>query len=165
MVTKQAVKQELEEVLGISLFFFICFVVFQLFKYITLSNYDISYYSFGSALVGALIIAKVVFLLDKVRMINRMDKNVAMVGMIFKSFVYLIGFVLFTLVEHLAKGLFHGESFGSAISHAFRELLTVEFLGSCAMLFIVFILFNGFWVIRNHLGPSEFYRLFFARQR
>jgi len=164
MVTKESLKQELREVLGISLFFFICFFIFQLFKHITLSSYNISYYSFGAALVGALIIGKVVFLLDKVSIINRMDSNIAMIGMVFKSFVYLIGYVLFTLLEHLLKGLFHGDSFGSALGHAFGELLTVDFLGTSAMLFIVFVLFNGFWVVRSHLGPKKFYRLFFTKQ-
>jgi len=64
----------------------------------------------------------------------------------------------------LGKGLIDGDSFGQAWVHAFHYLGKLQFLTSLVVVFIAFLFFNAFWVIRTKYGPKELYHLFFSKE-
>lgn len=81
----------------------------------------------------------------------------------FRSLVYLLGYAIFTLIEHWIKGLIDGENIGKSMAHAFKHLAGLEFAMSMVVVFIAFLFFNAFWVIRAKIGPSALYNLFFRK--
>jgi len=156
-------KRELKEILAISSTFYVLFVLFLLMKKAVLAGYDIPLLAFGTALVGALIIGKVVLIFDKLPLTKKMDHLPKINRVIFRSLIYICGYVIFSLLEHLVKGLIGGENFSQAGIHAVHFLGELHFLTSLVAIFIAFLFFNTFWVIRNHYGPKELYKLFFKK--
>ena len=156
-------KRELKEIFAISYTFFVLFILFTGLKLSLLEQYHISGFKMGAALIGSLILAKVVLILDKLPLTRKMDIFPNIYRVFFRSFVYLIGFVIFSLLEHWVKSLVDGDAFGLAWQHAFQYLGTKEFALRLVVIFIVFLFFNAFWVIRVHYGPKELRKLFFGK--
>lgn len=61
------VKHDLKEVGLVTLYFIFCFGVILTLKTLLLDGYHIEFYAFSTALVGVLIVTKVVVLLGKTR--------------------------------------------------------------------------------------------------
>jgi hypothetical protein len=157
-------KREIKEILAISSVFFVIFVLFLLMKKVLLDEYYINFYIVGTAFVGSLIIAKVVLIFDLLPLSKRMDHLPNIYRVFFRSFVYLLGFVIFTFIEGLIKGLIDKESFSHAMGSAFHELSETTFITSMVGVFVAFLFFNTFWVIRAKYGPTALYALFFKKE-
>ena len=82
----------------------------------------------------------------------------------FRSLVYLLGFLIFSFFEGLKKKLIDKEDFTQAIDAAFRELGETAFITRAVVIFIAFLFFNTFWVIRMKYGPKELFDLFLKKK-
>ena len=161
---KQAkLKKEFKEVLSISAVFFVIFVLLLLLKKVMMANYEVDFFVISTALVGALIIAKVVLVFDLLPITKKADHLPNIYRVFFRSFIYIIGYVIFTFLEHIVNGLIHGESFSEAVNHSLHNLTTASFTVSFVGVFIAFLIFNAFWVVRATIGPAALYAMFFKR--
>ena len=158
-------KRELKEILAISSVFFVIFVLFLLMKKALLDDYTINFYIIGTALVGSLILAKVVMIFDLLPLSKRMDHYPNIYRVIFRSLFYLLGYVIFTFLEYLIKGLIDKESFSQATYSALHGLGEPTFITSMVGVFVAFLFFNTFWVIRAKYGPKALYELFFKKNK
>lgn len=156
-------KRELKEVLAISSVFFVLFVLFLLMKRTLLDDYDVNFYIIGTALVGSLIIAKVVLIFDLLPVTKKMDHLPNIYRVFFRSLIYILGFVIFTFLEDSIKGLIDGKVFSAALKSAFHELYTPSSVTTFVSVFIAFLFFNTFWVIRAKVGPAALYDMFFKK--
>ena len=129
-----------------------------------LGSYHIEYYAAGTALICSLILGKVVLIFDKLTLTRKMDFMPNIYRVFFRSLVYLFGYLMFTLIEHWIKGLIDGDSFGQAWVHAFKHLGELDFLTSLIVVFVAFLFFNAFWVIRLTYGPKALFDLFFKKK-
>jgi len=159
---KSAIIEEVKEVLSITLFFFFCFLVFLIMKKAFLAQYEIKYSGFFYVIVQSLILGKVVVILDKMAVTRKFDHLRNSTRILFRSTIYLVGYVLFTFIEHGMKALFSSNSIGEAISHNFYHLTSVKGLATLLILFITFLIFNVFWILRMHLGPKKLFDLYFG---
>lgn len=157
-------KREMKEIFSISSTFFILFILFTLLKMATLGKYDISGFKTGSVIIGSLILGKVVLIFDKLPLTRKMDFLPNIYRVFFRSLIYLLGYVIFTLIEHWIKGLIDEESFVQAWMHAFQQLGTKDYILSLVIIFISFLFFNTFWVIRLAYGPKALFDLFFKKE-
>ncbi len=157
-------KRELKEIFAIASFFFVIFVLFLFMKKVLLHDYSFNYYIFSTALIGSLIIAKVVLIFDLLPATKKTSHLINIYRVIIRSLIYIFGFVVFTYLEHLIKGLIEGESFAEALNSAFHQLFSPAFITSITGVFIAFIFFNTFWVIRSKLGPAALYSMFFKKE-
>jgi len=157
-------KREIKEVFAISSTFFILFILFAFLKKAMLGQYNIEYYALGTALIGSLILGKVVLIFDKLPVTKKMDFLPNIYRVFFRSLIYLFGYVIFTLLEHWVEGLIEGDNFGQAWAHSFHHLGKLDFLTSLVVVFIAFLFFNTFWVIRTKYGPKKLYHLFFSKE-
>lgn len=157
-------KRELKELLVISIIFFVIFVLFLLLKKVIQADYRIDYYVLTTALVGSLIIAKVVLIFDLVPATKRADHLPNIYRVFFRSGIYILGYITFTMLEHLIKGLIKKDSFTVAFESTIHYLSTTAFITSFVGVFIGFLLFNTFWVIRAEIGPAALYEMFFGKK-
>jgi len=104
-----------------------------------------------------------VLLVDLLPVTKRMDNHSNIYSVIYRSLIYLFGYLIFTLLEHFVKGLINGDDFSHAWLHSFQHIGSLKFIISLVAIFIAFLIFNSFWVIRNHFGPKELYKLFFKK--
>lgn len=156
-------KRELKEIFAISFTFFILFVLFGLLKKAMLEQQGIEFYAAGVAIIGSLILGKVVLIFDKLSLTRKLDHTPNIYRVFFRSLVYLLGYSIFTLIEHWIKGMIDGETATESMLEAFEHLSGHEFRMSMVVVFIAFLFFNAFWVIRSKYGPSALYALFFKK--
>lgn len=157
-------KRELKEILAVSSTFYVLFVMFVIMKKAMLVQYDIQIYGMGTALIGSLIIGKVVVIFDKLSITSKMDDRPKIYQVIFRSLIYLIGYSLFIFIEHIIKGLINGHPFSESVSHSFHYIKGSDFLSSLVVVFIAFLFFNTFWAIRHSVGAKALYHLFFKKK-
>ena len=163
MTKEPLCKRELKEILAIASVFFVIFVLFLFMKKALLHEYNIDFYIVGTALVGSLIIAKVVLIFDLLPLSKRMDRFPNIYRVFFRSLVYILGFIIFTFLEGIIKGLIDKEGFSQAVGSATHELGEASFITSLVGVFVSFLIFNTFWVIRAKYGPKELFNLFFKK--
>jgi len=156
-------KRELKEVVAIASFFFVIFVLLLFMKKTLLQDYKINFYIIGTALVGSLIIAKVVLIFDLLPITKKTSHLINIYRVVLRSLIYIFGFVVFTYLEHLIKGLINGGSFAEALTSGIHQIYSTTFITSFTGVFIAFLFFNTFWVIRAKLGPAALYAMFFKK--
>lgn len=85
------VKHAIKEVGFVTLYFFFCFGIILTLKKLMLEPYDIEFYAFSTAVVGALIVAKVVVVLDKTRAGTRFDDSHPLgAAALYKAMIYSV---------------------------------------------------------------------------
>lgn len=97
----QFLKREFLEVLPPTIFFFIGFSLIVVTKALTLAEYGIQFSGFAKAIVGALLVGKVVLVADKTRFVNRFPDKPLIYNTIWKTGIYLLATVVVRYVEHL----------------------------------------------------------------
>lgn len=156
-------KRELKEVLVISSVFFVIFVLFLLMKKVILDDYKVDLYILSTALLGSLIIAKVVLIFDLLPLTKKTERLLNIYRVFIRSLIYILGYVIFTFIEHLIRGLIEGKSFPVAFETTLHQLYSPAFIISFVGVLIAFIFFNAFWVVRATIGPKALYRMFFKK--
>lgn len=157
--------KEMKELFAIAFVFYIIFLMFSILKMALLGQQHINGFKMGAAVIGALIIAKVVLIFDHFRVSKKLENYPKVITVFFKSGIYLIGFALFTILEHFIKGLIEDLTAAEAIKHAIYYLGSLDFVLTVAIVYISFLTFSTFWVIRNEYGPKSLYLLFFKRKK
>ena len=111
----QKLKKEIIEILLVTAYFLLCFGVLIFIKKLTLAQLDVEYYGFSAALVGALVMSKVVIILDKTRIGKIYIRQALYKNVLIKSIIYtfVVSFILF--LENLIHTLLEGETFVEAI--------------------------------------------------
>jgi hypothetical protein len=81
----------------------VCFGVFLTLKKLLLEQYHISIYVFHAAVIGALVVAKVVVLLEKTSFGNRFQAGSLIAHATWRSLVYTAVVFAVSLAEHLVE--------------------------------------------------------------
>jgi hypothetical protein len=156
-------KREMKEILAISSVFFVIFVLFLFMKKSLLDDYDVNFYIISTALVGSLILAKVVLLFDLLPLTKKTEKLLNIYRVFLRSLIYIFGYAVFTFLEHLIKGLIDGESYSQALKSTIHYLFSPASVTTFIGVFIAFLFFNTFWIIRASIGTTALYNMFFKK--
>jgi hypothetical protein len=156
------VKHEVEEIGLVTLYFFFCFGVILTLKKLMLQAYHIEFYAFSSALVGALIIAKVVVVLGKTRAGTRLDAHYSLgAAALYKTMIYSV----VTFLVLFAEKMFHafresgllGEAFIYVWEHKDLSLIFAKVL-CIGLAFMGYHLYRG---IDRRLGEGTLRHMVF----
>lgn len=100
MSFKEKFKEEMRQIGIVSLYFFICFGTILLLKQLLLAEYNIKFYGFSVAVIGALIVAKVVVILDHTSIGKRFQDHLVYINVLYRSLVYSFFVGVVVLIEH-----------------------------------------------------------------
>lgn len=115
-------KHEVREVGLVTLYFFLCFGFILILKKLLLAAYDIEFYALSSAVVGALIVGKVVVVLDKTQAGTRLDKNHSLgTAALYKTMIYSLCTALVLVAEKLFHAYREGPSLSDALMHVWMD--------------------------------------------
>lgn len=156
------VKHELKEVGLVTLYFFFCFGIILTLKKLMLEGYHIEFYAFSTALVGALIVAKVVVLLGKTRAGTRFDARHSLgAAALYRTMVYS-GCTFLVLY---AEKMFHAFRESGLLGMAFMEVWEHKELSLIfAKVLCIWLTFLGFFLYRGidrRLGEGTLRRIIF----
>jgi len=128
---KQKVAHEFQEVAILTgyLAFFIC--ALATYSMLLLGKFHISYFAYGTALINALVIAKVILIGDTLHAGTRYERKALLHSAIWKSFVFGLLVFAFHILEEMIKHLIHGKD---AVG-AFHEIRLEDLLSRSVVVF------------------------------
>ena len=154
--------EEIERIAIVGLYFAVCFGVMMLFKRLILEQYAIEFRGVTFALLGALIVARVVVLLENVSLGQWVCNQPVAVDVILRTLLYTIGVWLALLLEKAFEARHEHGGFGPSLLAIFQHRdihhVWATTIGVCAAL-LGFITFS---MLKRRYGGHELKRLFFA---
>jgi hypothetical protein len=158
-------KEEAKALVVLFLYFSFYFGIFIVLKKLILAHYNISFYGFGAALVGALIAAKAVLVIESSPLSRPFHSAAPFLKILYDTFLYTILALLFLYLEKILELAHKERTFRLAFLTAGYGQDWAEF---CAMVGWGGLCFFGYAVfaaISRHLGPGELLRIFFTSPR
>ena len=158
-------KEEAKALVVLFLHFSFYFGIFIVLKKLILAHYHISFYGFGAALIGALIAAKAVLVIESSPLSRPFHSSPPFLKILYDTLIFTTLALLFLYLEKSLELLHKEGTFRLAFLTASHEDDLYEF---CAMVGWAGFSFFGYAVfaaISRHLGPGELLRIFFTSPR
>jgi len=123
----QRVKQEFVSVIPAAVFFFIAFQLLALTRSLILREYDIELSSFVAAAVGALVVAKVIMVVELLPFINRFPDKPIVYNVSWKATIYFVAVGVARYIEHLFYFVREYGDLAAANRHLFDDIIWSRF--------------------------------------
>jgi hypothetical protein len=160
----ERVRHEVRDIGLVTAFFLSWFLLFLSLKKLVLAEYQIGVRVLGTALISALVVAKVVVILDKTPAAKRFRSSLVAIHVLWQSIAYTAVVLLVTLGERL----FHAYRQRGNLGAAFTDLwISRDFhhgLATAISVGLAFVVFHGALEIDRRLGDGGLRRLFFSRR-
>jgi len=153
---KQRVTHELEELGILTSYLAVFFCGVTTYGLLTGGTFHFSYYAYGTALLNAIVVAKVILLGEAVHAGRRYESTAVLYSATWKAFVFAWLVFAFHVVEEIIKGVVHRESVSGAVHGiGFQDLFIRSFL-------VFWTLIPLFVVreLRRVMGDANFRALF-----
>ena len=158
----EKVRAEIRSV-GLTALFFAVWILGLLFlKWLVLSDYNIEFDSFSIAFIGALIIAKVVLVLEHVPLGALTRDRSALVHVIVRTCLYGFGVLVVLILEKAFEARHDYGGFGAALVQIIGNPDIPHVLAAAIGVTCALLIFNLFFVFRRQLGKRELYRIFLS---
>ena len=137
-------KHELMQVLPPTIFFLISFNIVVFTISLVLEEYSIRFSGYATASVLALVIGKVVLVIDKVPLVRKFDRMALIYPIFFKAIVYSLFVFLFRLLENWLPGLIDTGSVSGANQHFAHEVVWRFYIMAQVWTFVLFLVYFSF---------------------
>jgi hypothetical protein len=158
---KQKAYQGLKEYLAISLYLWLVFSLFVLYKSVLLPEQHFSLLAHGIALFNALALGKVMLVARELHFADQFKDKPLIYSTLFKSGAFALVLGLFKILEEAGIGWYRGESFSESIADlagGTSEGILVFVL----ILAVLLIPFFAFGELRRVLGEDKLRTLLFT---
>ncbi|PSF30986.1 hypothetical protein C7H19_23460 [Aphanothece hegewaldii CCALA 016] len=159
----QSLKRELKKISSLALFFFIGFGYILLIMKLFLKEYDISAYVLSKALVGSIVAAKAVVLMEMTPWMERFQRSPRYISVLYKTFIYTLAVLVIGLIERLIDGYLKTKSLSGAIETLIHSEHFYPFLATILCIAVVFLMHNIFTEIDTYLGKGNLLKFFLNR--
>lgn len=154
--------EEIRIVTRTAAYFAIVFILMMVMKKLYLKDYDIEFSGMSQAIIGSLIMAKVIVLMELISLGSWVQRKPPIVDVVIRTLLYTLGVLLVIVLEKAFEKRHVVEGFGNAISYVFnhRDIYHVwaTTIGAAASIFI----YNTFSVVKRVLGKNGLAKLFFS---
>lgn len=159
-----ALKHEIKDVALVSLYFFFCFSIVLTLKKLLLADYHVKVQALSTAAIGALIVAKIVIVLDKTRAGARFDARLPLgLTALYKTLVYALATFAVLFLEKLFHAYRETGLFVQAVTEVWeqrdRNLMIAKVL-CIGLSFFAYHLYAG---LDRRLGEGTLRRLVTSR--
>jgi hypothetical protein len=154
---KQKAEHEFKEIGIVFLYLAVFFCSLSTYSMLLLERFEISYFTYGAALLNAFIITKVILIGEAAHLGKELESKPLFYSAIYKAFLYGLLVFVFHLVEEMIKRLVHHKD----VAGAFREIRLDDLLARSVVIFCTFIPFFAFRELGRVLGKDEFRALIF----
>jgi hypothetical protein len=154
---------EIRHILPATIYFFVGFNLLLLTKRLMLEQYLIQFSGFFIATTAALIVGKVVLVVDKMPFLKRYDHAPLAKPILFKALVYSF----FVLVARLIEALIHyyaaGGRLGGFLAQVLDDFTWHRFVAVQLWIFVLFLGYVAGSELNHLLGDGEFHKILFTR--
>lgn len=151
---------ELKVIVLLGLYFASWLASMMLIKYLVLAEYHIKIIDISMVLVGALVLSKVVLILEHVHLGNWVLNQPAWLEVLLRTLLYILGVFVILVLEKSFEGRHEYHSFIASLKSVFEHVdiyhVWLNFICvSSALLF-----YNIFSVIQRNLGTKKIIKMF-----
>ena len=158
---KHVLAEEFRSYMLSFLYFWVLLGTFTVHQDIALREHDISFTPHGWALINALVLAKVMVIVEKLRLGSRIVPHPLIFPIVLEAFILALLFIGIHVLEHVIGGMVAGERAAASIPLIGGGGL----LGLCMAalsVFIALIPFCGFRQLSAAMGPGRMRKLLFS---
>jgi len=156
----EKLKHELEELGLAGLYFFLWIGLLVAIKKLVLAEYQIEFVGLSAALIGALVLAKVVLILEHVPLGPLTRNRPAWVEVLLRSALYSAGVVVVLLLEKGFEGRREYGGFLESLRSLFRQADLDHVWANAICITGALLGYNALSVIRRHLGDGGLLAIF-----
>ena len=160
MSIAQKLQHEIAAVISLTLYFGCWLAAMVLLKYLLLSEYQIAFSGLSVALVGALVLAKVVLLLEHVSLGAWVRAQPAWVDVVLRTALYAFGVFVLLLLEKAFEGRHEYGGFGASLIAVLQHSDAVHVWLNTICLSAALLSYNMLSVVRKRLGNGALLRMF-----
>ena len=153
-------KHEIVAVIALTFYFGCWLGALVLLKYLILAEYQIAFHDFSVALIGALVLAKVVLVLEHVSLGVWVRAQPAWVDVVLRTALYAFGVFVLLLLEKAFEGRHEHDSFAASIIAAFQQADAIHVWLNTLCLSAALLSYNLLSVVRKRLGKGALLRMF-----
>jgi hypothetical protein len=155
------IRRELVAVWPAFLFFLFGFLILLLIIKLALASFSIEMKALSNAVVGALIAAKAVLILDETPLARRLEQNRRITAVAVKTLLYGSATLLLGYVERIVEAMRSQHSFDGALRYLINQASLYRILGWTTGVSLVFAIYFALFEINRRMGDGELKRLFF----
>lgn len=154
---------ELKAVALAALYFGCWIAALLLIKSLVLAEYSIEFRHYSLALVGALIMSKVVLILEHVPLGLWVRNRPAWVDVALRTALYSAGVALVMILEKGIEGRHEHGGFVGAVRSTLQSDDVYHLCANAVCITGAMLVYNALSVVRHHLGEGGLAKLFFSR--
>ena len=162
MAFREKLMRELEELALAGLYFFLWIGLLVALKKLILAEYQIQYQGLTMALVGALVLAKVVLILEHVPPARLIRHRPAWVEVLWRSALYSVGVVVVLLLEKGFEGRHEYGGFWQSLRSLFEHADIDHVWANAICISFALLGYNAMTVVRRQLGEGGLIAIFRA---
>ena len=158
---KQKAYQGFKEYLAISLYLWLVFGLFVLYRAVLLSVHHVSFVAHGVALFNALALAKIMLIAKELHFADSFKERPLIYPTLFKSAAFAVVLGCFKILEEGAIGWYRGKSLSESMASLGGGTLK-GILSLMLLLGVLLIPFFGFTELSRVFGADKLVRIFFT---
>ena len=158
-------KHELRAVVLVTLFFAAWLGIFMGIKILILEGYQIRFGSVSAVLIGALVLAKVVLILEHVPLGAWVKKQPVLVDVILRTLLYAFGTFVVMLLEKAFESRHEEGGFVSALMNVFQHRDMPHVWANTICVSGALLFYNLLSSLNCHLGTGGLARVFLSPPR
>jgi hypothetical protein len=152
-------KHELKTLAVVALYFGVWLIVLLLIKKLVLAEYQIQFAGLSQALIGALVLSKVVMILELVPLGRWVGRHPAWVDVLLRTSLYALGVLVVLLLEKGLEGRHEYGGFGASLTSVFEHADVYHVWLNLLVVSIALFNYNVLSVIKRHIGEGGVIRL------
>src|SRR5580765_2975114 len=159
---KQKASKEIKSVVFATIYFAIWLGILMFLKTMILTEDKVEFTGISMAVIGALILAKVVLVIDLIPLSGWTRKRPAVWFLFFRTLFNIIAVYILLLIEKAFEARHEYGGFGSSLSQVFQHRDVYHVWANVTVVSIAVFWFNVIFVLRRYLGEQKFRQLFFS---
>jgi hypothetical protein len=156
------IKHEIAEVLPATIFFLVAFNLLAATKALFLLEHGIRITNFVGATIGALLVAKVILIADKIPFINRYPDKPLIFNTVWKTAIYIVATFIVRVIEHLIPSILDEGGIGAAWNHMLEAVVWPRFFAIYLWLCLLFFTFAALRELGRQVGRERVLEMFFG---
>jgi hypothetical protein len=159
---KQKLFHEIRTVAIATVYFAIWLGLLMFLKTMILTEYKVEFSGISKALIGALILAKVVLVIDLIPLSKWTRLHPAVHFIIFRTLFNIVAVFILLLLEKAFESRHEYGGFGNSLSQVFQHRDVYHVWANVTVVSIAVFWFNVIFVLRRYLGEQKLRELFFS---
>ncbi|WP_013334530.1 hypothetical protein [Gloeothece verrucosa] len=156
-------KREIKKLGFLTLFFFICFGYILLLMKLFLEDYEINTYVLSKAIIGALVAAKAVAIMDSTPLFKRFLQSPRYISILYKTFFYSLTVIVIGVIENLFHAYKETKNMGAAIVKFVETRNIHHFFAVILCIGVVFLIYNIYDEVNIYFGKGKVKNFFLER--